>query len=84
LQAGENVSAFAVIRLVQVAAFLAKDAKQGLFELWLHIRAGQNLWTHFNAKLYDIFIAFLCQFIQVTSLNEILIAPPWMGKKKKV
>lgn len=68
---------------MQVAAFIVKDAKQHSFKLWLHIRAGQNLWTHFNAKIYDIFIAFSCRFVQVTSINEILIAPALEGEKSK-
>lgn len=67
---------------MQVAAFTVKDAKQGSFKRWLHIRAGQNLWTHFNAKMSDVFIAFSCQFIRVTSVNEILIAPALEGEKK--
>lgn len=64
---------------MQVAALTVKDAKQGSFKCWLHIRAGQKLWTHFNAKMYDIFIAFSCWFIQVTSVNDVLIAPALEG-----
>lgn len=67
---------------MQVAAFTVKDAKQGSFKRWLHIRAGQNLWTHFNAKMSDVSIAFSCQFIRVTSVNEISIAPALEGEKK--
>lgn len=38
---------------------------------------------HFNAKIYEIFIAFSCWFTQVTSVYEILIAPALEGEKSK-
>lgn len=32
--------------------------------------------------MHNIFIAFSCQFVRVTSVNELLIAPALEGKKK--